>query len=251
MCDRQLDLNTQTKNPAGLFVILSPFFTSCFMCYNFTAFTIPSPPGEEFMTFYIKALGDRTKVVQKEFEGRVIGEEEGPLLVYVRGPFGAPAQHVDGYDRVVLISGGIGATPFVSVCKHVYYSMNEAHDGEDAPKSYRLDKDNVKFAKRHRMRGFENAFDRDGDLTRCETWEYARSVYAPSISLKYSPKLLSPVVSRTTLTSRSPRTPCSPNFSRFPKSPGSPKSPHSPHALRSPLIPRSNQAPRSPKTHLL
>lgn len=35
----------------------------------------------------------------------------------MRGPFGAPAEHFAEYTDLVLISSGIGATPFASVCK--------------------------------------------------------------------------------------------------------------------------------------
>lgn len=34
-------------------------------------------------------------------------------------PFGAPSQHYDRYDTIVLIGGGIGVTPFASILKHL------------------------------------------------------------------------------------------------------------------------------------
>lgn len=74
--------------------------------------------------FYIKAVGDWTKRLKSEV-GRCVKGDTDPLEIRVRGPFGAPAQHVECYDRVVLISGGIGATPFVSVCKHIF-NLNES-----------------------------------------------------------------------------------------------------------------------------
>lgn len=43
------------------------------------------------------------------------------LRVPLRGPFGSPAQHTRDYNRVILISGGIGATPFTSICKDWYH----------------------------------------------------------------------------------------------------------------------------------
>lgn len=43
-----------------------------------------------------------------------------PLSIRIRGPFGAPAQHVDIYKPVFLICGSIGATYFSSICKQVH-----------------------------------------------------------------------------------------------------------------------------------
>lgn len=86
------------------------------------------------MCFYIKALGDWTKQLRTEFEGRISGAITLPLDVEVRGPYGAPAQHVKGFQRVVLISGGVGATPFCSISKDLYnemtrYSPRSPHNG--------------------------------------------------------------------------------------------------------------------------
>lgn len=81
------------------------------------------------MTFYIKALGDWTTTLYEAFQGRRSGVEDAPLKVRVRGPFGAPAQQVERYQRIVLVSGGIGATPFMSICKqlHFLHSKSNSH----------------------------------------------------------------------------------------------------------------------------
>ena len=84
-------------------------------------FTIASAPHEEHMSFYIKKLGNWTEKLHAEFRRRLDRETNAPLRVKVRGPFGAPCQHVNGYERVVLVSGGIGATPFASACKHLHH----------------------------------------------------------------------------------------------------------------------------------
>lgn len=85
-------------------------------------FTIASSPHEEYMSFFIKKLGDWTDVIHRKFQERLFEDEADSLLVQVRGPFGAPCQHASStYDRVVLISGGIGATPFSSICKYLQH----------------------------------------------------------------------------------------------------------------------------------
>lgn len=84
-------------------------------------FTLASAPHEPQLSFYIKALGDWTKSLHAAFQARLSDPStNSPLSVRVRGPFGAPCQQVDGYSRLVLVAGGIGATPFASVCKQLW-----------------------------------------------------------------------------------------------------------------------------------
>lgn len=37
--------------------------------------------------------------------------------IFIKGPFGAPAQNYKKYDILMLIGLGIGATPFISIMK--------------------------------------------------------------------------------------------------------------------------------------
>lgn len=96
-------------------------------------FTIASAEYEAEMSFYIKLLGDWTQALHNMFQHRMSGTIDTPLELYVRGPFGAPAQGVDKYSRVFLISGGIGATPFMSICKQ----LNHCHEQLGARINYR------------------------------------------------------------------------------------------------------------------
>lgn len=84
-------------------------------------FTIASAPHEEEASFFIKINGDWTGKLRDEMQQRLQGDEDRPLKVVLRGPFGAPSQHVEAYKRVVLISGGVGATPFASICKSLHF----------------------------------------------------------------------------------------------------------------------------------
>lgn len=79
------------------------------------------------MSFYIKLLGNWTKQLHSAFQARIASDGTQPLGVFVRGPFGAPKQHVDKYSRIFLISGGIGATPLLSICKQPHH-LHEEHD---------------------------------------------------------------------------------------------------------------------------
>lgn len=82
-------------------------------------FTIASAPHEDTMCFYVKANGNWTGLLYQEFVDRISDITLDPLDLSIRGPFGAPAQGFNAYKRVVMISGGIGATPFAAVCKHL------------------------------------------------------------------------------------------------------------------------------------
>lgn len=93
-------------------------------------FTIASSPHEHTMCFYIKANGNWTKALYKEFESRIARTKVDLLQVRVRGPFGAPAQHISSYKRIVLISGGIGATPFTAIAKYLHH-LSSRHDTQN------------------------------------------------------------------------------------------------------------------------
>lgn len=89
-------------------------------------FTIASSPLEDHMIFFVKQNGDWTNKL-----GLLLSERKGMagytkpdkndmrIQCVIRGPYGAPAQHVGQYDKVVLISGGVGSTPFASIVKDV------------------------------------------------------------------------------------------------------------------------------------
>lgn len=94
-------------------------------------FTIASAPHEPTLALYIKKLGDWTGIVHDQISRRTQGIDDSLLTVRVRGPYGAPCQHVRGYDRVVLISGGIGATPFSAVCKELHHLHQNGADRRD------------------------------------------------------------------------------------------------------------------------
>lgn len=88
-------------------------------------FTIASAPYESTMRFYIKSVGAENSWTRRLHEGFSKEAEfssiceAGELAVHCRGPYGAPAEHSGQYDRMILVSGGVGATPFLSIAKHI------------------------------------------------------------------------------------------------------------------------------------
>lgn len=83
-------------------------------------FTIASAPHEPEIVFYIKAVGDWTRALYQLFSNRLTSDDAEDIEIHIRGPYGAPAQHVGQFDRVILIGGGVGATPFCSVVKDAH-----------------------------------------------------------------------------------------------------------------------------------
>lgn len=90
-------------------------------------FTIASAPHEPTLVFYIKCVGDEAKSWTNQLHNMLKVDscaistvsDLGDVEIHCRGPYGAPAQHHGQYDRAVLISGGVGSTPFLSIAKHV------------------------------------------------------------------------------------------------------------------------------------
>lgn len=96
-----------------------------------TAFTIASAPHEAEMTFFVKAVGDWTNALYSAFVDRIDQKVSTRLQILVRGPFGAPAQHIGGYERIVLVSGGVGSTPFSSICRELHHYIEQQQKIED------------------------------------------------------------------------------------------------------------------------
>lgn len=98
--------------------------------FQYHPFTIASCPDDPYITFFIKSSGDWTESLQQLLRERVLAAERGDqaLEYRMRGPFGAPAEHVGQYSRVVLVSAGVGSTPFLSVVRDFMTRTGEAVD---------------------------------------------------------------------------------------------------------------------------
>ena len=94
-----------------------------------------SAPEEDYISVHVRVVGDFTTALakalgcdfdsKKEAElnatgGKVVGTNANPPLnrtlprVMVDGPFGSASEDFLNYETVVLVSAGIGVTPFAS-----------------------------------------------------------------------------------------------------------------------------------------
>lgn len=87
-------------------------------------FTIASAPHEEDLTFFIKSTGGWTSQLHAQLSAMIEKGTRDRISVHVRGPYGAPAQHVGQFESVVLISGGVGSTPFCSIVKNTVHVID-------------------------------------------------------------------------------------------------------------------------------
>jgi respiratory burst oxidase len=81
-------------------------------------FSLTSAPGDDFIEFHIRSVGDWTNALLKTFQN---GGEKAmeTTKVFVDGPLGASSEGYLDYDIVVLIGAGIGITPMASIVRHL------------------------------------------------------------------------------------------------------------------------------------
>ncbi|KAL3735246.1 hypothetical protein ACJRO7_024387 [Eucalyptus globulus] len=126
--------------------------------FEWHPFSITSAPGDAFLSVHMRALGDWTTELRNRFaevceppskkpgKGGLTKmatrtshnleelQEKFPKI-FIKGPYGAPAQDYEKYDILLLIGLGIGATPFISIIKdilnHVKLNKLQADSDQD------------------------------------------------------------------------------------------------------------------------
>ncbi|XWS74210.1 hypothetical protein CRYUN_Cryun02cG0196300 [Craigia yunnanensis] len=141
--------------------------------YEWHPFSITSAPKDNYLSVHIRTLGDWTTelkdIFQKVCEPPTVEPKRGNLMrmetsatkksdsskdyeqdqarfpsIFIKGPYGAPAQNYKKYDILFLIGLGIGATPFISILKDLLSRIKPAERLENenlcgcvkAPKKY-------------------------------------------------------------------------------------------------------------------
>jgi PAS domain S-box-containing protein len=102
--------------------------------FEWHPFTITSAPEDPWVSVHIKALGDWTNDLFKLFKDHPVdvlspGNEHANHaklpVVRIDGPYGAPTQDVFRFETAVVVGAGIGATPSVSVLRHVLHRLKD------------------------------------------------------------------------------------------------------------------------------
>ncbi|EPZ32879.1 hypothetical protein ROZALSC1DRAFT_29851 [Rozella allomycis CSF55] len=115
-------------------------------------FTLTSAPEEDFISVHIRASGDWTSELAGKFgmsfakkatkgKGRLAQIEletmggDHPKLdlrdlpsLKMDGPYGTCSGDVFSYEIAILVGGGIGATPFASILKSMWYHLVQKRD---------------------------------------------------------------------------------------------------------------------------
>ena len=119
--------------------------------WQYHPFTLTSAPEEDYISVHIRCIGNFTNALanavgcrfddgSKKQDSRksvVVGVDRHALIpnldpslrkvlprVYIDGPFGSASEDVFKYEVAVLVGAGIGATPFASILKSIWYRMN-------------------------------------------------------------------------------------------------------------------------------
>jgi ferric-chelate reductase len=77
--------------------------------HAFSMFENPAKPAER--QIYIQVLGDWTKAVHAALQ------RDTARPVWIQGPFSSPYDSAVDFDNQILVAGGIGITPAISVCR--------------------------------------------------------------------------------------------------------------------------------------
>ncbi|KAL3806863.1 hypothetical protein ACHAXA_004574 [Cyclostephanos tholiformis] len=81
-------------------------------------FSVASGPSQPFIDLYIRALGNHTKSIANYSEK--CASENRQALIRVDGPYGNLSFNYRRYGSLVLVGGGIGITPLISIIKDIY-----------------------------------------------------------------------------------------------------------------------------------
>lgn len=77
-------------------------------------FTIVSSPLSDYITLYIENLGDWTNDLYN-----IVSNNQPIDNIYIDGPVNSPSENYSKYDISLMICGGIGVTPFISILKYI------------------------------------------------------------------------------------------------------------------------------------
>jgi hypothetical protein len=91
--------------------------------FEWHPFTVTSSPNDTYLSVHIRCCGDWTNELKKAVVSQ--NRESSNLnSIKIDGPYGTCAEDVFKYSTAVLIGAGIGVTPYASILKHIWHSLN-------------------------------------------------------------------------------------------------------------------------------
>eukprot|EP00038_Savillea_parva_P014726 m.11917 g.11917 ORF g.11917 m.11917 type:complete len:976 (+) comp2890_c0_seq1:248-3175(+) len=91
--------------------------------YEWHPFTIASAPHDPVSMFHVKVMGRHTWTQRlRQLAVKVAAGEEPMPVVNVDGPYGLPPD-VSRYNGILLVAGGIGITPMLSLFRHLQHQV--------------------------------------------------------------------------------------------------------------------------------
>ncbi|KDO30875.1 hypothetical protein SPRG_04777 [Saprolegnia parasitica CBS 223.65] len=98
----------------GMFVYVNiPSLAAC----EWHPFTLTSAPDDAWLSLHIRVAGDWTLAL---YNRDLLPNE----MLFLDGPLGAPAVAYREYATIVLVGGGIGITPFISILRDLLHVWN-------------------------------------------------------------------------------------------------------------------------------
>eukprot|EP00042_Codosiga_hollandica_P030859 m.181918 g.181918 ORF g.181918 m.181918 type:complete len:1229 (+) comp53476_c0_seq9:51-3737(+) len=121
----------------GQYIFLQLPFISKF---EWHPFTLSSSPDDKFFSVHIRKAGDWTTDVHDFFLKHPISNAQtGEALTKlpearIDGPYGTANAEVLGHSHAILVAAGIGATPTISILKHIKNRMSNRGGGCTTPR---------------------------------------------------------------------------------------------------------------------
>ncbi|XP_047329942.1 ferric reduction oxidase 8, mitochondrial-like isoform X2 [Impatiens glandulifera] len=77
---------------------------------------------EHTMSIIIKAEGWWTGSLYEKIQAELGGSKAGPIPVAIEGPYGPASLNILRYESLLLVAGGSGITPFLSILQEIVYA---------------------------------------------------------------------------------------------------------------------------------
>lgn len=106
-----------TGYTSGQYVFLNIPMISYFETHPFS---ISSAPYESCLEFHIKPLGDFTHKLCDKIKNQSMNQ----ISVSIDGPYGRTAFNYRRYENLILVGGGIGNAPLISIIKDLVYKSS-------------------------------------------------------------------------------------------------------------------------------